>query len=308
MERTRIRIGTRKSKLALWQANHVADLLDAGGFQPELVTIETKGDKIQNVSLSKIGSKGVFTEELEMSLRMGQIDIAVHSAKDLPSSQPEGFRILSFCERESPDDVIVAEKEIDLNDPKLILGTSSTRRVAMLKHFYPHIRTVEARGNLQTRLEKLQSGIMDGLVLAYAGVHRMNYDDKVKYWFDTDRFVPPVGQGSVAIEIYERLDSDLAKSIKKLTNHPLTEKMLLTERAFLKRMDGGCSIPVFGYAQMEQDGQIMLTGGIASLDGKQLIKRTMYGANEEALGTALAEEILASGGDKVLHDIKSAIG
>lgn len=307
MERTRIRIGTRKSKLALWQANHVADMLDAGGFQPELVTIETKGDKIQNVSLSKIGSKGVFTEELEMSLRRGQIDIAVHSAKDLPSSQPEGLSILSFCERESPDDVIVAEKEIDLNDPTLILGTSSTRRVAMLKHFYPHIRTVEARGNLQTRLGKLQSGIMDGLVLAYAGVRRMNYDDKIKYWFDIERFVPPVGQGSIAIEIHEKLDAELASSIKKLTNHPLTEKMLLTERAFLKRMDGGCSIPVFGYAQMEQDGHIMLTGGIASLDGKQVIKRTMYGANEEELGTALAEEILASGGEKVLHDIKSTI-
>lgn len=307
MERTRIRIGTRKSKLALWQANHVADMLDAGGFQPELVTIETKGDKIQNVSLSKIGSKGVFTEELEMSLRRGQIDIAVHSAKDLPSKLPEGFSILSFCERESPDDVIVAEKEIDLNDPKLILGTSSTRRVAMLKHFYPHISTVEARGNLQTRLQKLQSGIMDGLILAYAGVHRMGYDDKVKYWFDTERFVPPVGQGSVAIEINERLDAELAKAIKKLTNHPLSEKMILTERAFLRRMDGGCSIPVFGHAQMEQDGQIILTGGIASLNGKQLIKRTMYGTNEEELGTALAEEILASGGEKVLHDIKSTL-
>ncbi|MFK7952632.1 MAG: hydroxymethylbilane synthase [Ekhidna sp.] len=307
MERTRIKIGTRKSKLALWQANHVADMLDAAGYQPELIPIETKGDKIQNVSLSKIGSKGVFTEELEMSLRRGQIDIAVHSAKDLPSTQPEGFQILAFCERESPDDVIVAEKEIDLNNPNLVLGTSSTRRVAMLKHFYPHIKTVEARGNLQTRLSKLQSGIMDGLILAYAGVHRMNYDDKVKYWFDTERFVPPVGQGSVAIEAHERLDQELANNIKKATNHPLTEKVLLTERAFLKRMDGGCSIPVFGHAQMEQDDQIMLTGGIASLDGKQLIKRTMYGTNEVELGTSLAEEILASGGEKILRDIKSVI-
>lgn len=307
MKREIIKIGTRKSKLAMWQANHVADMLDAGGYQPELIPIETKGDKIQNVALSKIGSKGVFTEELELMLQRGHIDIAVHSAKDLQSSLPAGFEVLAFCERESPDDVIVAEKEIDLNSPTLILGTSSTRRIAMLKHFYPNIKTVEARGNLQTRLEKLKSGLMDGLVLAYAGVKRMEYDHLIKYWFDMERFVPPVGQGSVAIEIHDRLPTETAARIKALTNHPLTEKTLLTERAFLKHMDGGCSIPVFGHAQMEMDGQILLIGGIASLDGKQLIKRTMYGSAPQELGTALAEEILASGGAKVLDDIKSAL-
>ncbi|MEO1254117.1 MAG: hydroxymethylbilane synthase, partial [Bacteroidota bacterium] len=162
MDRITIKIGTRKSRLAMWQANYVADLLDSAGFQPQLVPIETKGDKIQNVALSKIGSKGVFTEELEIMLRSRQIDIAVHSAKDLQSRLPDGFSVLAFCERESPDDVIVSEKEIDLNNPKLILGTSSTRRIAMLKHYYPHITTVEVRGNLQTRLEKLKTGIMDG--------------------------------------------------------------------------------------------------------------------------------------------------
>ena len=215
MERKNIKIGTRKSKLAMWQANYVADLLDANGFQPQLMPIETKGDKIQNVALSKIGSKGVFTEELEMMLRRRQIDIAVHSAKDLQSQLPEGFSVLSFCERESPDDVIISDKEIDLNNPRLILGTSSTRRIAMIKHYYPHITTVDVRGNLQTRLEKMKTGIMDGLVLAYAGVRRMDYDQMVRYWFDTDRFVPPVGQGAVAIEIHESLDSAVAAQIKK---------------------------------------------------------------------------------------------
>ncbi|SNS49736.1 hydroxymethylbilane synthase [Ekhidna lutea] len=307
MERRVIKIGTRKSKLAMWQANYVADMLDAAGFQPQLVPIETKGDKIQHVALSKIGSKGVFTEELESMLRRGQIDVAVHSAKDLQSKLPDGFKVLSFCERESPDDVIVSDKEIDLNDPKLILGTSSTRRIAMLKHYYPHITTVDVRGNLQTRLEKMKSGIMDGLVLAYAGVRRMNYDDLVKYWFDTERFIPPVGQGSVAIEIHENLPVETASRIKMATNHPLTEKVLLAERAFLRRMDGGCSIPVFGHAEMESDGQIILKGGIASLDGKELIQRTMYGSDPEELGTSLADEILQSGGKKVLEDIKSAM-
>ena len=307
MERKVIKIGTRKSKLAMWQANYVADLLDASGFQPQLMPIETKGDKIQNVALSKIGSKGVFTEELEMMLRRKQIDIAVHSAKDLQSKLPEGFSVLAFCERESPDDVIVSDKEIDLNNPKLILGTSSTRRIAMLKHYYPHITTVDVRGNLQTRMDKMKSGIMDGLVLAYAGVRRMDYDQMVRYWFDTERFVPPVGQGAVAIEIHENLDTEIADKIKSATNHGLTEKMLRTERAFLRRMDGGCSIPVFGYAQMEMDGQIILKGGIASLDGRQLIQRTMYGSTPEELGTSLADEILQSGGKKILDEIKGMI-
>jgi hydroxymethylbilane synthase len=306
LSRTIIRIGTRKSKLALWQANYVADLLDDGGFQPELVPIETKGDKVQNVSISKIGSKGVFTEELEGLLRTRKIDIAVHSAKDLPSTLPDGFSILSFCERESPDDVIVAKKEINLNEP-LTIGTSSTRRVALLKHFYPNVTTINVRGNLQTRLSRLDSGLMDGLVLAYAGVKRMNYDHLVRYWFDMERFIPPVGQGSVAIEIHEGLDEEKKTLIREKTNHPITEKALLTERAFLKKMEGGCSIPVFGHAQLEMDGQIMLTGGLASLDGKRIIKRSMYGNEAAALGEALAEEILASGGAEMLVEIKSAL-
>ena len=306
MKRQIIKIGTRNSKLALWQANYVADLLDAGGFQPELIPIETKGDKIQHVALSKVGSKGLFTEELEMSLMRGRVDIAVHSAKDLPSSLPDGFGILAFCERESPDDVIVAKQEVDLNSPNLVLGTSSTRRIALLKHYYPHIKTIDARGNLQTRIEKLRTGLIQGLVLAYAGIRRMELDDMVQYWFDIERFTPPVGQGSVAVEAHERLDLETRDKIRALTNHSLTEQMITVERAFLRKMDGGCSIPVFGLAQMENDGQVELTGGIASLDGKQLIRRTMYGSGEE-LGISLAEEILQSGGKKILDDIKSVI-
>lgn len=241
-----------------------------------------------------------------MSLRRGKIDIAVHSAKDLPSNLPDGFNILSFCERASPDDVIVSNKEIDLNTKGLILGTSSTRRIALLKHYYPHINTIDARGNLQTRISKLDTGLMGGLVLAYAGVLRLKLDHMVKYWLDIERFTPPVGQGAVAVEVHESLDMEVAEKIKSLTNHETTEKLISVERAFLKRMDGGCSIPVFGLAQMEQDGQIELTGGIASLNGKQLIKRTMYGNGVE-LGTSLAEEILESGGKRVLDDIKSSI-
>lgn len=291
----------------MWQANYVADLLDDAGFQPELVPIETKGDKIQNVSIAKIGSKGVFTEELESMLSSGQVDIAVHSAKDLQSSLPEGFSILSFCERESPEDVILSERTIDLTQENLVLGTSSTRRKSLLKHFYPTIKTIEARGNLQTRIEKLRSGMMDGLVLAYAGVRRMGYEEMIKYWLDIERFIPPVGQGSVAIEVHERLDNSLQNIIKELTNHAITEKLLLAERSFLKEMDGGCSIPVFGHAQMEGPDQIVITGGIASLDGKKVLKRTLYGSNPIALGQTLAGEILESGGDKILSEIRNTL-
>jgi len=187
------------------------------------------------------------------------------------------------------------------------LGTSSTRRVALLKHYYPHIKTVDVRGNLQTRLGKLQNGAMDGLVLAYAGVKRMGYDALVKHWFDTGRFVPPVGQGAIAIEIHENLSVDKQQRIKEMTNHVVSEKMMRTERSFLRTMDGGCSIPVFGLAQMEQDGQLELVGGIASLDGKALIQRTMYGSDPESLGEALAKEILQSGGKSILDDIKSTL-
>ncbi|CAN0197663.1 unnamed protein product, partial [Chrysoparadoxa australica] len=150
----KIKIGTRKSQLALWQADYVARLLESNGFVTEKVLIETKGDKIQDVSIAKIGSKGVFTEELETMLSNGDVDIAVHSAKDLQSSLPDGFEIIAFSERAYIEDVIVSEKEIDLNDPTLVLGTSSTRRIAAFKHFYPHIRTVDMRGNLQTRIAK----------------------------------------------------------------------------------------------------------------------------------------------------------
>ncbi len=307
MERIVIKIGTRKSKLALWQANYVADLLDTEGFQPQLVPIETKGDKIQHIGLSKIGSKGIFTEELESMLRMRKIDIAVHSAKDLPSKLADEFKVLAFCEREIPDDVIVSTKDFNLNNPKLILGTSSTRRIALIKHYYPHITTVDARGNLQTRINKMETDVMDGLVLAYAGIRRMGHENLIKYWFDIERFVPPVGQGAVAIEIHQNLAKELADRIKKVTNHFLTEKMLLTERFFLRKMDGGCSIPVFGHAQMNSEGQIFLKGGIASLDGKNIIQREMYGNNPETLGIALADEILQSGGKKILDDIKSIL-
>ncbi|NBA74654.1 hydroxymethylbilane synthase [Emticicia sp. ODNR4P] len=303
-----IKLGTRGSKLALWQAYFVKETLEAGGLPVEIVIIETKGDQILDRSLSKIGSKGVFTEELEEKLLSGEIHIAQHSAKDLQSDLGENFEIIAFSEREKVNDVLISfDKSLTLESGQpFVVGTSSTRRVAMLKHFYPHIKTVDMRGNLQTRMGKLESGVCDALLLAFAGVHRMGYEEHIAQLITTDTFTPAVGQGSVAIECAVNLDADIKEKIRSLLNHPNTEKQLLAERAFLKRLQGGCSIPVFGLAQYDAETDtISMTGGIISLDGKEIIKEVLSGSNPEEVGFALAEKILDLGGGSILQEIKA---
>lgn len=292
--------------MAVWQADYVAKLLETDGFTIEKVLIETKGDKIQDVSIAKIGSKGVFTEELELMLSNGEIDIAVHSAKDLQSSLPDGFGIIAFSERTFVEDVIISEKEIDLSNPSLVLGTSSTRRIAAFKHFYPHIQTVDMRGNLQTRISKLQSGICDGLVLAHAGVLRMNYDHMIKIHLPIADFIPPVGQGCIAIEAHKGISDSKKSHIFQKVNNTQAEKQLRAERAFLKRLEGGCSIPVFAYATLQEE-EIHIKGGILSLDGQQRIVKEEAGTEPEQVGLALAEEVLNNGGDRILSEIKNQL-
>ncbi|MCH6198168.1 hydroxymethylbilane synthase [Aquiflexum sp. LQ15W] len=304
-----IRIGTRGSKLALWQAYHIADLLHAKGMATEIVIIDTKGDKILDVSIAKIGSKGVFTEELEEQLSGGLIDIAVHSAKDMQSKLPDGFEIIAFTEREKENDIILSHQtDIDYADPDkpLLLGTSSTRRVATLKHFYPHIKTVEVRGNLQTRIAKMEAGLCDALLLAYAGAHRMGYDEMIRYELSLDEFTPAVGQGSVAIESSMNLDPILKSKIVGACHHEATGYRLLAERAYLRVLEGGCSIPVFALAE-NQAGTLHLKGGIVSLDGTKRIVHNVSGkaSQAEELGQELAKMVLESGGDHILKEIKS---
>lgn len=304
-----IRIGTRGSQLALWQAHHVQDMLEAAGLTTEIITIETTGDKVLDVSIAKIGSKGVFTEEIEEQLANGNIDIAVHSAKDMQSSLPDGFELIAFMEREEVNDVMISHKEnVSLSDPDLLLGTSSTRRVATLRHFYPHVKTVPVRGNLQTRIRKMEEGACDALLLAYAGVHRMGYDDKIKTKFNLNEFIPAVGQGSVTIEVHETLSSEKRDRVKEILNHDDTASCLIAERAYLKTMDGGCSIPVFGLAQLTGE-EIEIKGGIISLDGGQRILKEKRGpvTNAEKLGEQLANEVLSSGGKEILEEIKEKL-
>jgi hydroxymethylbilane synthase len=301
-----IRIGTRGSKLALWQANHVAELIKPSGFRTEIVPIETKGDKILNVSIAKIGSKGVFTEEIEEKLLEGSIDIAVHSAKDLSSYIPDELELIAFTEREVVNDVVISrDKGFRLDGQNITIGTSSTRRVAFVKHFYPHAKTVSIRGNLQTRLAKLEAGECDALILAYAGVHRMGYDHFITERIETSYFVPPVGQGSIAVECHKKLPFEKKEIIERWVNHIETEDCIRTERAFLKTLEGGCSIPSFGYAWMEGP-LVTLKAGIISLDGQEVIKIKRSAPVEEGkeLGKGIANEVLAKGGDRILSEIR----
>ena len=306
-----IKIGTRKSKLALWQAEHVKDELSKKGVEAVLVPIETKGDKVLDVSISKIGSKGVFTEELEDMLENGEVDIAVHSAKDLPSDLPAQFQIIAFSSREKENDVVVSHnKDLRLigKDVAFKIGTSSTRRVATLAHHFPKVETVEVRGNLQTRIKKMESGLCDALLLAYAGVSRMKYDDMINQELPLDLFTPAVGQGSLAIEISANLSDDKKRKIREVINDPLTEKKLLAERAYLRKLKGGCSIPAFANAQID-GSEISLTAGIYSLDGKELLQKTAKGSlgDPESLGSGLGELILNEGGKEMLEKINKEL-
>lgn len=304
-----IRIGTRGSKLALWQAHHVADLIKPSGYNTEIIPIETRGDKILNVSIAKIGSKGVFTEEIEEKLLDGTIDIAVHSAKDLSSEIPDELEIIAFTAREIVNDVVLSfDKNFSLKNDNIKIGTSSTRRVAFLKHFYPQANAVAVRGNLQTRVEKLKAKACDALLLAFAGVHRMGFDDLIVDKIETSYFVPPVGQGSIAIECHKKLSFDKKEIIERWVNHPQTEDCVRTERAFLKTLEGGCSIPSFGYAWMDGN-MITMKAGIISLDGQKIIKVKRSAPVEEGkeLGKSIATEVLESGGKEILEDIKKQV-
>jgi hydroxymethylbilane synthase len=303
-----VKIGTRASKLALWQADHVADLLKQAGMESEIVTIDTKGDQVLDVSISKIGSKGVFTQELEDQLLDGRIDIAVHSAKDMPSKLGEGLELIAFSVREQAQDVLLsAKKGVSLSDTHLVVGTSSTRRIATLKHFYPHVKTVEVRGNLQTRIRKMEEGLCDALLLAYAGVYRMGYANSVVEHLDINQFIPAVGQGSIAIEACTSLDAKLRAAIISACNYANTATCLLAERAYLRVLEGGCSIPVFALATLAENA-VHLKGGIVSLDGQQRIVLEVTGSPKDAeqLGEALANQVLQAGGKTILEQIKQS--
>ncbi len=292
----------------MWQTELVAEKLNNAGMQTVINSMETKGDKILDTTIAKIGSKGVFTEELEEQLANGTTDIAVHSAKDMQSTLPDGFSIIAFTRREKVNDVLLShDPSIDFDDTsrKIRVGTSSVRRVALLQHYYPHIETVDMRGNLQTRIRKMEEGQCDGLMLAYAGVKRMEYEDMIVKIFSEDQLVPPVGQGCIAIEASSSLSGEKIQKIRECLNDSESEACLLAERAFLKKLEGGCSIPAFANAVLDGE-KVTLTAGLASLDGKKILRDSRTAARNDAqeLGQEMGELILSSGGAEMLEEIK----
>ena len=306
-----IRLATRASRLALWQTEHVATRLQQAGLATEIVPMTTTGDQVLDRSLAKIGAKGVFTEELEESLRRGETHLAIHSAKDVQSTLPADLELLAFLEREQVNDVVISFQEnFDLARPGVVLGTSSTRRRALLRRFFPHATAAEVRGNLQTRLRKLEEGQYDALVLAYAGVHRMGYDNLIRHVLPADSFVPPVGQGSIAVECARTLSPALRHQLQLALDHPATHHCLLAERAFLRTMEGGCSIPSFALATYTATGDLRLHGGVVSLSGEEYVDavQTAPVTQAENLGVAVAGQVLGQGGAAILASIREHRG
>ncbi|AAC06580.1 porphobilinogen deaminase [Aquifex aeolicus VF5] len=302
----KIRIGTRKSKLALWQANYVKDFLEKHwGVEVELVKITTTGDKITDVPLAKIGGKGLFVKEIEKALLEGSIDLAVHSLKDVPMVIPKGLKLGAITKRENPYDVLISRSGKKLYElpSGSVIGTSSLRRQVQIKKRRRDLKVEVLRGNVDTRMRKLKEGLYDAVILAYAGVKRMGYESEITEVLED--FIPAVGQGSLAIEIREG-DKRIEELIKPLNNE---ESFLcaIAERTFLRRLEGGCQVPVGAFAKIE-NGTLKMKAFISDIEAERYIEGYREGNPEEAekLGLSLAEELLKKGGEEILKEIYSS--
>jgi hydroxymethylbilane synthase len=299
-------IGTRGSRLALWQAEWVrgALLREFPGTPVELAVIKTQGDRILDVPLAQVGGKGLFVKEIEEALLCGRIDLAVHSMKDMPAEVPPGLAIGAVPERESAGDVLIsrgAERLADLPAGSLV-GTSSLRRAAQLRHARPELEIAPLRGNVDTRLRKVEAGERAAIVLAAAGVKRLGLAGRISEYLAHELMLPAVGQGALCIEI--RAGDPVTAPRVAALDHPASRTAVAAERAFLKRLEGGCQVPIAGHARIE-NGRLSLTGLVAETDGSRLIRERLEGPEGEAerLGTALAEKLLNRGADAILNPL-----
>ncbi|MHB9093912.1 MAG: hydroxymethylbilane synthase [Eubacteriales bacterium] len=303
-------IGSRDSALAMWQTNWVVDNLKRlnPGFSFRIVSMKTQGDKILDVALAKIGDKGLFTKELEVAMLDGETDLAVHSMKDLPTVLPEGLMIGAICERVDPRDVVISRNGVALAElPKgAKIGTSSLRRCAQLLSYRPDLQLDPLRGNLNTRMAKLERNNLDAIILAAAGVERLGWGDRITERLSTDVCLPAVGQGSIGIEIREG-DKEIYDVVQTINHFP-SQAAIIAERALLKRLEGGCQIPIGALGTVEA-GLLTLKGVVASLDGKEVIRSQITGPVGEAavLGESLAEQLVAMGADKILTSVRQGI-
>ncbi|MCA9755363.1 MAG: hydroxymethylbilane synthase [Candidatus Eisenbacteria bacterium] len=303
-----LRIGTRGSDLALWQARHVQARLRAlpGAPEVEIQVIKTEGDRIQDVPLSQVAGKAFFTKEIEAALLDASVDLAVHSLKDLATVQPAGLDVAAVLEREDPRDALLTTFDVDGLDglPKgARVGTSSLRRRALLLRWRPDLELMELRGNVPTRIEKMERGEYDAIVLAAAGVKRLGLGDKIRAFLAMDRVLPAVSQGAMAVQIRET-DADTAMWVRQL-DHEETHVSVTAERALLRRLEGGCQVPVGGHAVRKGDA-LLLKGVVCSLDGTRSVEGEREGspADAAAIGLALAEELLQNGAGDILGEIR----
>jgi hydroxymethylbilane synthase len=299
---TLLRLGTRKSKLALWQANFVKEKLEALGCKVELVPITTTGDKILDAPLAKIGGKGLFVKEIENALLAGEIDLAVHSLKDVPMIIPEGLTLSAITEREEPYDVLISRNGKKLEELPFgaVVGTSSLRRQVQIKRRRRDLKVEILRGNVDTRLRKLKEGLYDAIVLAYAGVKRMGLSGEISQVLED--FIPAVGQGSLAIET--RAEDERVIDFVKVLNHEESWLRAVCERAFLRELQGGCQVPIGAYAWIE-GGRIKIKGFISDLEGERFLEGYEEGSSQEAeeVGRRLAQRLLREGGEEILREI-----
>jgi hydroxymethylbilane synthase len=303
-----LKIGTRASKLALWQANWIKSALNETfpSLAVDLVTIKTKGDKILDVPLANVGGKGLFVKEIEEAVLDGRVDLAVHSMKDMPAEIPQGLCVGPIPERETPTDVLISRANLSLSQlpHRARIGTSSLRRAAQLRHTRADLSIVPLRGNLDTRLRKLDAAEddLDAIVLAAAGVKRLGLEKRITEYMDHAVMLPAVGQGALCIELREN-DPDTAEKLDVL-NHPSTRAEVLGERAFLNRLEGSCQIPIAALGIIKS-GRFILDGLVADIDGESVIRDTRSGPEEacEQIGVELAEHLLSLGADKILEKL-----
>ncbi len=304
--RATIRLGTRKSLLALTQSTMIKDFIEKqhAGIKVELVKIVTKGDKITDVPLAMVGGKGLFVKEIEEAMLRGEIDMAVHSMKDMPAELPEELCLGVVPKREDPRDAFLAKHFASVHDlPKgARVGTSSLRRKAQLSHLRADLNIVDLRGNLDTRMRKLDEGEFEAVILAAAGLNRLGFSDRITGYFSVEEMLPSVAQGALGIEV-RKDDREIHEALAFL-NHPDTAVAVRAERAFLHRLEGGCQVPLGCFVQVH-GADLTLSGLIASVDGCEVVKKTMAGkvATPEECGRLLAEDLLAMGGGAILAKV-----
>ena len=299
-----IRIATRQSPLALWQAEHVAELLVRAlpGVRTQLVKMVTRGDKILDAPLAKVGGKGLFVKELEQGMLENLADIAVHSMKDVPVDFPEGLHLAAILVREDPTDAFVSNRYSTLNElpPNARIGTSSLRRQCQIKEKFPNAEVIPLRGNVNTRLSKLDAGDYDAIILASAGLKRLGMAERITQSLDTSVSLPAIGQGAIGIEC--RVDDLEINEILQTLHDAETGLCVSAERAMNARLNGGCQVPIAGFAQLK-GGQITMRGLVGNPDGSVLYRAERTGGLDqgEVIGQLIAEDLLAQGADKILQ-------